>query len=103
MAPAEREDEALEGDPAPPPDRLEKVAHRGFAVAFDLLQLEPGVTRFQREDIGRLFNPAVLEKELDPLLAQSLDVEGAAPRAQFQALDLLGGTRARAGPARARR
>src|SRR3979409_790828 len=89
MAHAEREDEAFKRNLTPPPDRLEKVAHRGVAVAFDLLQIELRVACFQREDIGRLFHPSFLEKEFDLLLAQSVDVEGTAGGEQFQVLDLL--------------
>src|SRR6202790_1797828 len=87
----ERKDKTLERNLAPPPDRLEQVAHRGLAVAFDLLQLEFYVARFQREDVGRLLHPAVFEKEFDLLFAETIDVEGAARGEQFQVLDLLVG------------
>ena len=83
MAHAERIDETLERNLAPPPDRLEQVAHRGLAVAFDLLEPELYVARFQREDVGRLLHPAVLEKELDLLFAETVDVEGAARSEQL--------------------
>src|SRR5258707_11411782 len=99
MAHAEREDEALERNPAPLLDRGEQVSHRGFAVAFDFLQLEFGVARLQREDIGRLLHPPLLEKISDLLLAQSLDVESTARGEQFQVLDLLVGTGELAGAA----
>src|SRR5213079_2950064 len=74
MAHAERIDKTLERNPPPPPDRLEQIAHRGLAVAFDLLQPEFRIARLQREDIGRLFHPAVLEEELDLLFAEAIDV-----------------------------
>src|SRR5437762_1408704 len=64
---SERIDKALERDLAPPADRLEQVAHRGLAVAFDLLEPEFWIARFQREDVGRLLHPAVLEEELDQI------------------------------------
>src|SRR3981081_4899865 len=89
MAHAEREDEAFERNLTPPSDRLEKVAHRGVAVAFDRLQIELRVACFQRKDIGRLFHPSFLEKEFDLLLAQAVDVEGTAGGGQIQVLDLL--------------
>src|ERR1035437_10400234 len=89
MAHAECEDEALKRNPAPLLDGGEQIAHRSLAVALDLFQLELCVTRFQRENIGRLFHPFLLEKEFDLLLAQPLDVESAARGEQLQVLDLL--------------
>src|SRR5258708_29359746 len=78
MAHAERIDEALERNLAPPPDRFEHVAPRGLAVAFDLLEPEFYVARFQRKNIGRLLHPAFIEKELDLFFAEAIDVDGAA-------------------------
>ena len=45
----------------------------------------------EREDVGRLLDPALLEEQLDLLLAQPLDVEGAARDEMPQVLDLLNG------------
>ncbi len=84
MADAERIDEALERNLAPLADRAEQVAHRGFAVALDLLQLELRVARLQREDVGRLLDPAFLEEIIDLLLRQALDVERAARDESFR-------------------
>src|SRR5207248_6686632 len=102
MAHAEREDEALERNFTPPPDRLEQVAHRGLAVAFDFLELDLVVARFQREDIGGLLHPFLLEEEFDLLFAEAVDVEGATRGEQLQVLDLLVGTGELAGAAGAR-
>src|SRR5712671_6861738 len=99
MAHAERIDEALERNLAPPPDRFEQVAHRGLAVAFDFLEPEFRVARFQRKNIGRLLHPAVLEKELDLFFSEAIDVEGAARGEQLEMLDLLVGTGELAGAA----
>src|SRR6476469_336213 len=52
MAHPEREDETLERDLPAPPDRIEQVTHRGLAIAFDLLEPEVRVARFQREDVS---------------------------------------------------
>src|ERR1700694_3989289 len=54
LANSKRIDKTFERNLAPPPDRLEQVAHRGLAVPFDLFQAELDVARFQREDVGRL-------------------------------------------------
>ena len=89
MAHAERIDEAVERNLAPLLDGVEQVAHRGLAVAFDLLQLDLVVALSQREDVGRLLDPVLLEEEFDLLLAQALDVEGAARGEQLEVLDLL--------------
>ena len=64
-----------------------------------LLQLDLAVARRQREDIGRLLHPSLLEEEFDLLLAEAVDVEGAARGEQFQVLDLLVGTGELAGAA----
>src|ERR1700676_2953354 len=102
MAHAERVDETLQRNPPPLLDRRKQVAHRRFAVAFDLLELELEVALWQCEDIGRLLHPSLLEEECDLLLAEPLDVEGAARGEQFQMLDLLIGTGELAGAAGAR-
>src|ERR1700737_2517353 len=99
MAHAEREDEALKRNPPPLLDGGEQIAYRRLAVAFNLLEPDLDVARRQREDIGRLFHPSLLEKEFDLLLAQPFDVEGAARGEQFQVLDLLVGTGKLAGAA----
>src|SRR5216684_1943786 len=99
MAHAEREDEALERDPPPTLDSGKQIAHRGFPVAFMLPEPDLVVARGQREDIGRLFHPSLLEKELDLLFAQPVDIEGAARGKQFQVLDPLVGTGELAGAA----
>ena len=70
-------------------DRREQIAHRGFAEAFLLFQFDLLVVRRQREDVGRLLDPFLLEEQFDLLLAQALDVEGAARDEQLQVLDLL--------------
>src|SRR5438105_13706006 len=102
MAHAEREDEALERDLTPPPDRIEQIAHRGLAVTFDFLELDLVVALFQREDIGGLLHPFLLEEEFDLLFAEAVDVEGATRGEQLQVLDLLVGTGELAGAAGAR-
>src|SRR6185312_10062759 len=101
LAHAEREDEALERDPAPSLDGGEQIAHRGFAITLVALELDAAVARRQREDVGRLLHPGLLEEELDLLLAEPVDVEGAARGEQFQVLDLLERTGELAGAARA--
>src|SRR5712691_2355587 len=89
MAHAEGIDEALERNLAPGRDRAEQVAHRELAEALLLLELDLGVARFEGENVGGLLDPALLEKELDLLLAQALDVEGAAGDEMLEVLDLL--------------
>ena len=44
---------------------------------------------WQRKNIGRLLHPSLVEEEFDLLLAETLDIEGAARGEQFQVLDLL--------------
>src|SRR5436190_2467260 len=73
-----------------------------MTVTFEFLQLELGVACLQREDIRRLSHPSLLEKEFDLLLAETIDIEGAARGEQFQVLDLLVGTGELAGAAGAR-
>src|SRR5262249_57179377 len=94
-----RIDEALERDLAPGPDRVEQVAHRQFAKTFLLLEPDLRIARLEGENVRRLLDPAALEKELDLLLAQPLDVEGAAGNGMLPMLDLLerAGGRARGG------
>src|SRR6185437_4528161 len=89
LAHAERKDKAFERNGPTAFDCGEQVAHRGFAVTFDLLELYPLVALRQREDIGRLLDPALFKKELDLLFAEPVDVEGAPRGEQFQVLDLL--------------
>ena len=102
MADAERIDETVEADVTPLVDGVEQVAHRGFAVAFDLLELERPVARLQGEDVGGLLHPALLEEILDLLFAKALDIERAARHEQHQVLDLLERTGEFAGAACAR-
>src|SRR5262249_17100793 len=45
--------------------------------------------RFEREDVGRLLDPALLEEQRDLLLSQPFDVEGAAGGEMLQMLDFL--------------
>src|SRR4051794_35383951 len=101
MADAERIDEALKRDLAPRLDRGEQIAHRGLAVAFDLLQLDVHASG-QTENIGRLLDPTLLEEKFDLLLAKAFDVKGAARDEQFEMLDPLIRTSELAGAARAR-
>src|SRR5712691_5882850 len=89
MAHAERVDEPFERDVAPRLDRAEQVAHRQFAETFDLLQLDFRVARFEREDVGRLLDPTLLEEQFDLLLAEPLYIEGAARDEMLEVLDLL--------------
>ena len=89
MAHAERIDETLERDFAPRFDGVEQIADRQFAEALLLLQLDFRVARLEREDVARLLDPALLEEQLDLLLAQPLDVERAARDEMLQVLDLL--------------
>ena len=70
-------------------DRLIEIADRGFAVALDLLELDLLVARLEREDVGRLLDPAVLVEQLDLLLAEAFDVEGAARDEMHQVLGAL--------------
>src|SRR6185295_12841609 len=86
---AERIDEAFERDFAPRADRAEQVADRGLAVALDLFELELRIALFQREDVGRLLDPALLEEVIDLLLAESVDVERAARHEMLEVLGLL--------------
>src|SRR4030088_2289194 len=100
MAHAERIGETFERYLAPSRDGLEQIAHRDFGKTLLLLELDGGVAGFEGEDVGRLLDPALLEEQRDLLLAQSLDVEGAARDEVPQVLDLLMGTGEFAGAAR---
>src|SRR5262245_65635183 len=102
MTHAERVDEALERDLAPRRDRMEQIAHRQCAEAFLLLELDFRIARFEREDVGRLLDPALLEEQRDLLLAQPLDVEGPAGDEMLQMLDFLRRAGELAGAARDR-
>src|SRR6185437_5262248 len=99
---AERIDETVEPDLAPGIDGVEQVLDRGLAIALDLFQFQLRVTRLQREDIARLLHPALVEEIFDLLLAEAVDVEGAAGHEQHQMLDLLERTGELAGAAGAR-
>src|SRR5438105_3206475 len=99
MAHAERIDETLQRDLAARVDRVEEIADRGLAVALDLLELELRVAGGQREDIGGLLHPALLKEKRDLLLAETVDVEGAARGEQLEMLDLLIGAGELAGAA----
>jgi hypothetical protein len=74
MAHAERIEEAFERNLAPLFDGRKQIAHRGFAVTFLSLELDRPVACRQCEDISRLLDPALLEEELDLLLAEAFDV-----------------------------
>src|SRR5262249_3326878 len=89
MTHAERVDEALERDLAPRRDCMEQVAHRQCAEPFLLLELDFRIARFEREDVGWLRYPTLLEEQRDLLLAQPLDVEGAAGDEMLQMFDFL--------------
>src|SRR6516164_7538915 len=102
MTHAERVDEALERDLAPRRDRMEQVAHRQCAEAFLLLELNFRIARFEREDVGWLLDPALLEEQRDLLLSQPLDVEGPAGDEMLQMFDFLRRTSELAGAARDR-
>jgi hypothetical protein len=78
MTDTERVDEPLQRYLAPRINRLIEVTDRRFAIAFDLHQVDLLVTRRKREDFRGLLHPALLIEQLDLLLAQPLDVEGAA-------------------------
>src|ERR1700722_9654427 len=80
-------------------DRGKQIANRGFAIAFELFEFDFGIARRQREDIRRLLHPALVEKELDLLFAETVDVEGATRGEQLEMLDLLVGTSELAGAA----
>src|ERR1700719_2368066 len=89
MAHAERIDETLERDFAPRRDGLEQVAHGDLAEALLLLEPDLFVARFERENVGRLLDPTLLEEQGDLLLTQSLDIESASRDEVPQMLDLL--------------
>src|SRR5213079_3570636 len=89
MAHAERIDEPLQRNASAALDRGKEIAHRRFAVALDLLQLQFGVALLQREDVGGLLHPTLVEEVLKLLFAEPVDVEGAARHEQFQMFGLL--------------
>src|SRR5215203_1125885 len=99
MAHAERVDETLQRNAPAALDGRKEIAYRGFAVALDLLQLQLGVALLQREDVGGLLHPPLVEEVLKLLLAEPVDVEGAARYEQFQMLDFLERTGELAGAA----
>src|SRR5262249_59803868 len=65
------------------------IADRQCAESFLLLELDFRIARFEREDVGRVLDPALLEEQRDLLLAQTLDVEGPAGDEMLQVLDFL--------------
>src|SRR5437867_611003 len=89
MAHAQRINEPVERNLAPRSDGREQIAHRCFAEALDLLKLDLRVARFEREDIGRLLDPFLLEEQLDLLFAEPVYIEGAAGDKMLEVLDLL--------------
>src|SRR5262249_44596923 len=104
VADAERIDEALQPDLAPRLDRTKQVADRGLTKALVFFQFDGSVFCLQREDLRRLPHPALFVEKFDLLLAQAVDVEGAARHEMLQMLDPLertgevaGATRHRAG------
>src|SRR5439155_1237428 len=89
MAHAERIDETLQRNTAAAFDRGKEIAHRGFAVALDLLELKLVVALLQREDVGGLLHPPLVEEVLKLFLAEPVDIEGAPRDEQFQMFGLL--------------
>src|SRR6185437_1236312 len=85
----ERIDKALQRDAAAILDRRKQIAHRRFAVALDLLELQLVVALLQREDVGGLFHPFFVEEILQLFLAEPVDIEGPPRHEQFEMLDLL--------------
>ena len=100
MADAERVDEPLQRNFAPRLDGAEQVAHRGLAESLDLFEMDFAVALLQREDIGGLLDPSLLVEQLDLLLAEAVDIEGAARHEVLEMLDGLIGTGKFAGAAR---
>src|SRR4051812_27964628 len=94
--------ETLERNLASRADRPEQVTNRRRAVTLDLFELELfPVARFQREDVGRLLEPALLKEIIDLLFAEPVDVEGAARHEKLQVLGFLERTGDLAGAAKA--
>ncbi len=89
MANAERVDEPLQRDIAPRRDGAEQITHRCFAEPFDLFEPDFLVAFLQRENIGRLLDPFALVEQFDLLLAESVDIEGAARHEMLEMLDGL--------------
>src|SRR5215471_441405 len=89
MTHAECVDEALERDLAPRRDRMEQIADRQCTESFLLLELDFRIARFEREDVGWLRYPTLLEEQRDLLLSQPLDVEGPAGDEMLQMFDFL--------------
>src|SRR5262245_55631372 len=88
MTDAKRIDEPVERYPAPRLDRVEQIAHRGFAETF-LLEQVASVLLLQCKDVARFFDPFFLEEQFDLFLAQTFDIEGTARHEQRQMLNLL--------------
>src|SRR5262245_2946842 len=89
MADAERVDEPLQRNLASGPNGAEEIAHRDFAKSLDVLEMDVLVARLQREYVGRLPDPSLLIEKLDLLLAQPVDVEGAAGHEVLEMLHSL--------------
>ena len=91
MRDAEREDEAVERDRAARLDRGEQVLRARLAPALAVLEpLEAlRIARFQREDVLRALDQALLVELVDALHAQAFDVEGVARHEVLQALARL--------------
>src|SRR5262249_39635202 len=102
MTHAECVDEALERDLAPRRDRMEQIADRQRADSSLLLALVFRIARFEREDVGWLRYPPLLEEQRDLLLSQPLDVEGPAGDEMLQMFDFLRRASELAGAARDR-
>src|SRR6478672_8546361 len=93
MADAERIDEAFQRNLPPRLDRFVEIADRNLAVTLDLLEIDLLVALAEREDVGRLLDPALLVEQHDLLLAEAFDVEGAARHEMpqvFHALERTG-------------
>src|SRR6476646_454451 len=101
MTHTERIDEPFQHNLAARADGIEQVSHGELAETLVLLQFDTGVAFFEREYVGRLGNPALLEEQRNLLLAQSFDVECAAGDEMLQVLDFLEWTGKFAGAARA--
>ena len=79
---AERIDEPLQRNLAPCRDGGKQIAHRGLAETFHLLQAVfcrlSRCARSQRENSAGFFTQSLLVEQLDLLLAETVDIEGAA-------------------------
>ena len=94
MAHAEAEDEARQRDRPSRLDGGEQIGDAQLSRPFpvlQLLQVRP-VADLEREDIRRLPDQPVVKESGELLVAQTLDVEGAAGDEVLEVLDLLKGT-----------